>query len=80
MGLGFLYDVENPLDRVGPMMEQASNSYAAMGQNRKTVVTPPGKGFGGGIMSGVGGAAAFTAAGWDPVLGGGLAALSYFFS
>jgi len=55
-----LYPVADPMEKQRGMMQGAASSFGAMGQNRNTTseAGTAGKTAGGGIMAGIGGAAA----------------------
>lgn len=77
-----LYDVKNPLDRANSITGSAMQGYSALAG-----MQPPEKTVGGGIMSGMGGAAsgamigtALGGPGLGTAIGGGLGVLSYILS
>ncbi|MGE4551896.1 MAG: hypothetical protein AB7D57_02225 [Desulfovibrionaceae bacterium] len=87
-----MFRVENPADRAGQMMGNASNSFAAMqrGGSSETKQNIPGPGFGGAVQAGFGGALAGAEVGtmfseaaaagpWGAGIGAGLAIGSYLF-
>lgn len=55
-----LFNVQNPADRAGTMMNGAQNAFASMQQQRETTTktTAPGPTIGGAVSAGIGGAAA----------------------
>jgi hypothetical protein len=58
MALGGLFQVQNPLDRAGSMLNSAAGTYSAMTKKTGTETEAPGKSIGGAGMSALGGAAA----------------------
>ncbi len=82
-----LYPVDNPYPQARATMGQAASSYGAMGQNRTTTTEEPGKTAGGGMMAGLGGAAAGAMAGaeigaiggpWGAAIGAGVGMAAYY--
>ena len=58
MAIGGLYQVKNPMDTAMRGMSQAAGTYGNMSKNQKTETKEADKTVGGGMMAGVGGAAA----------------------